>query len=369
MSNLTLNQTYETLLALLRCALHGQEKPPKVVDFSAVIREARRQTVDGLLYGLSKIEVAPEQRLKLMQWLGGWPMLEQVSRHFNAEVVELAKAFDAAGIRYVVLKGQASATAYPHPLLRRPGDIDIYVAPQHFRSATALLLHRGYVPDHQTALHDTFRKGDIEVEVHRELQPMQWPATARRLRKMVATEVDQVEEWHHHVEIEGYQVAVLPPHLNVILLTAHTLVHASHGGVGLREVVDWMMVQQHSHEQIDETLLRKGLKQLHLERFYRMLAAISVEYLGASAKTLLHTDEHLYHPVDGWRAQQLLQWIIRTGKHGCVRKSGQGLSSIAVYYMEFLINAFRFFSWSPTEFVASPPQMLKRAFLRLKFWK
>ena len=49
MSNLTLNQTYETLLALLRCALHGQEESPKVVDFSAVIREARRQTVDGLL--------------------------------------------------------------------------------------------------------------------------------------------------------------------------------------------------------------------------------------------------------------------------------------------------------------------------------
>ena len=41
MSNLTLNHTYETLLALLRCALHGQEESPKVVDFSAVIREAR----------------------------------------------------------------------------------------------------------------------------------------------------------------------------------------------------------------------------------------------------------------------------------------------------------------------------------------
>ena len=87
-----------------------------------------------------------------------------------------------------------------------------------------------------------------------------------------------MEEWHHHVEIDGYQVAVLPPHLNVILLTAHTLVHASHGGVGLREVVDWIMVQQQSHEQIEETLLRNGLKYLHLGRFYRMLAAISVEY-------------------------------------------------------------------------------------------
>lgn len=369
MSNLTLNHTYETLLALLRCALHGQEESPKVVDFSAVIREARRQTVDGLLYGLPKIDVAPEQRFQLMQWLGGWPMLEQVSRNFNAEVVELAKPFDAAGIRYVVLKGQASATAYPHPLLRRPGDIDIYVAPQHFQSATALLLQRGYAPDHQTALHDTFKKGDIEVEVHHELQPMQWCATARRLRRMVAKEVDQVEEWHHHVEIDGYQVAVLPPHLNVILLTAHTLVHASHGGVGLREVVDWMMVQQQSHEQIDEALLRNGLKYLHLERFYRMLAAISVEYLGANAKTLLHKDEHLYHPVDGWRAQQLLRWIVRTGKHGSVRKSGKSFSSVAHYYIEFFINAFRFFSWSPTEFLASPPQMMKRAFLRLKFWK
>jgi len=369
MSNLALPHTYETLFSLLRNALHSDESIPSISNFSAIIREARRQTVDGLLYGLAKMEVIPEERAALMQWLGGWPMLEKVSHEFNAEVVALAKIFDAAQIRYVVLKGQASAVVYPHPLLRRPGDIDIYVAPHHFEKATELLLHRGYVPDHQTELHDTFRKGNIEVELHRALQPMQWPGTARRLRQRVEHEVDEVSEWQHYVEINNYKVAVLPPHLNVILLTAHALVHASHGGVGLREVVDWMLVQQHFHEKLDASLLRQGLQQLHLTRFYRMLSVISMEYLGANASALLHFRGKPYDSVDCQRAQQLLQWIMRTGKHGSIRKQEIGWKGNLQYYAEFLTNAFRFYSWSPTEFVASPPQMLKRALKQVCRWK
>ena len=100
-----------------------------------------------------------------------------------------------------------------------------------------------------------------------------------------------------------------------------------------------------------------------------MLAAISVEYLGANAKTLLHKDEHLYHPVDGWRAQQLLRWIVRTGKHAVFARVERAYQVSLTIISSFSSNAFRFFSWSPTEFLASPPQMLKRAFLRLKFWK
>ena len=46
-----MNSTYYTLFTLLRAALHGDEIP-EVPNFSVLLQEARKQTVDGLLYGL-----------------------------------------------------------------------------------------------------------------------------------------------------------------------------------------------------------------------------------------------------------------------------------------------------------------------------
>ena len=54
-----------------------------------------------------------------------------------------------------------------------------------------------------------------------------------------------------------------------------------------------------------------------------MLAAISVEYLGANAKTLLHKDEHLYHQLmdgvlsscyDGSSAQENMAVFVRVAR-------------------------------------------------------
>ena len=49
-----MNSTYDTLFALLRAALHGDEIS-KVPNFSVLLQEAPKQTVDGLLYALPEI--------------------------------------------------------------------------------------------------------------------------------------------------------------------------------------------------------------------------------------------------------------------------------------------------------------------------
>jgi len=47
---------YDTLFALLRAALHGGDIP-EVPNFCELLGEARKQTVDGLLYALPEISV------------------------------------------------------------------------------------------------------------------------------------------------------------------------------------------------------------------------------------------------------------------------------------------------------------------------
>lgn len=56
-----MNSTYYTLFTLLRAALHGDEIP-EVPNFSVLLQEARKQTVDGLLYALPEIRVSDEER-------------------------------------------------------------------------------------------------------------------------------------------------------------------------------------------------------------------------------------------------------------------------------------------------------------------
>lgn len=425
MSKANLTSTYDLLFSLLRSALLGETCPVEIDDFATLLREAQRQAVDGLLYALPQLSVGEAERPLLKQWIGGLLPLEMANRQMNQVVVELARAFDAAHLRYVLLKGQSCAAVYPYPLLRRAGDIDLYIAPQHFDEAKCVLQNLGFVFDHQTLLHEVFDRNGINVELHRALQPMQWPPAVQHLKMMMHKEVDTVGEWQHFVEINGYNVPILPPHLNVVLLTAHIMVHATHLGIGLRQLVDWGMVLTTYGHRLDRALLKNALSQLHLTRFYRILSAFSVEYLGFSAHhfdlSLLEknnstsviaapttdsspsssasslvpssdssayssssiassSDSSTYSPsssnlkypyvsFDALRAKSLLKWSIKVGNHGMFGSSfsrnGGFLAHSCIYFYNMLLH----FWWIPTEYLGIPWYMLRRALYRLSLMK
>lgn len=222
---------------------------------------------------------------------------------------------------------------------------------------------------------------------------------------MMHKEVDTVGEWQHFVEINGYNVPILPPHLNVVLLTAHIMVHATHLGIGLRQLVDWGMVLTTYGHRLDRALLKNALSQLHLTRFYRILSAFSVEYLGFSARhfdlSLLEKDnstsviaapatdsssvvpssnssiysssssnlKHPYSSFDALRAKSLLKWSIKVGNHAMFGSSfsrnGGFLAHSCIYFYNMLLH----FWWIPTEYLGIPWYMLRRALYRLSFMK
>ena len=416
MSKADLSSTYDLLFSLLRSALLGETCPVEIENFAALLREAQRQAVDGLLYALPQLSVGEAERPLLKQWIGGLLPLEMANRQMNQVVVELARAFDAAHLRYVLLKGQSCAAVYPRPLLRRAGDIDLYIAPQHFEEAKCVLQNLGFVFDHQTLLHEVFERKGVTVELHRALQPMQWPPAVKHLKQMMHKEVDTVGEWQHFVEIDGYNVPILPPHLNVVLLTAHIMVHATHLGIGLRQLVDWGMVLTTYGHRLDRALLKNALSQLHLTRFYRILSAFSVEYLGFAAHhfdlLLLEKDnstsviaasatdssasfiasspdsssivpssdsslysssssnlKHPYSSFDALRAKSLLKWSIKVGNHARFGSSFSRNGGFLAHSCIYFYNMLQHFWWIPTEYLGIPWYMLRRALYRLSLIK
>lgn len=357
-----LENTYDVLLSLLRSALHGTNDAQEVPNLQKVLSEARRQTVFGLLYSLPQLQVSPSERPLLLQWLGHLPHFEATNRMLNAAVVELARSFDTHNIRYVVMKGQVCATAYPQPLLRHPGDIDIYIAPQHFEAACKLVQQLGYSFTESALHHDCFEKDNIEVELHRILQPLQWPPAAKALRKMMQEEVDNVEQWQHFTHIDEYPVAVLPPHLNMVLLTAHALIHATHQGVGLRQLIDWMMTLQQAQSALNREKLLSALQQLHLFSFYRILAAFSVEFLGMDAHLAQFSEARPYNSHDALRAHRLFRWVVQAGNHGVQRTAFGQRGGFLTNGWTYLRLMMQFFRWAPTEYLGLPWYVLIRAF-------
>ena len=91
-----------------------------------------RQAILGV--GFCGIEKLPKEQKPpyelLLQWLAFIQQIENQNRLLNERCEKLQKMFAEAGFATIILKGQGNALMYPNPLLRQPGDIDIWVLPK-----------------------------------------------------------------------------------------------------------------------------------------------------------------------------------------------------------------------------------------------
>lgn len=354
-----MNSTYDTLFALLRAALHGGDIP-KVGNFSELLREARKQTVDGLLYALPEISVRDSERPALLQWIAGMPRLEQVNREMEMHASRLSALLEKHDVRHAIMKGQTCAAYYPQPLLRRSGDIDVYIVPDDFQKACRALESLNFEKEEVLMQHSSYRKGSLFVELHWVMQHFQWIPTHRRLLTIFNEEIAPQLNSQYTMQIAGRKIYVLPPEMNIVLLTAHPLMHIVNTGIGLRQVIDWMMVLKGTREKINTAKLYDQLNQLHLLRAFRMLAYLCCTYLGMDEETAcISSDGKAYNKQDGKRGERALKWIMQTGNFGHAMQFDDD-STDARRHFYFLINFFRFFSLNPTEMMAWPWMKLYR---------
>lgn len=343
---------YAELFALLRCVLHGGEAA-EVTDFRSLIAEARKQTVDGMLYGLPAVRVRPEEEMERLQWIGQVGRLKATGERMNRDVAGMARTFDRHGIHYAVMKGQTCAAYYPEPLYRRSGDIDVYVVADHFDRAAQLLETLGFVLVDRTMLHSTFERGGLTIELHFALQKLQHIPYYRRLQRITREAFDQ-NETPSKMTIGGYAVTVLPPELNVLLLTVHAFNHVVSGGLGLRQVVDWQVVLAATAATLRWETLMGWLEETGMRRMFEVMAYLNVTRLGM--------DESLFsaHGVDIRServrrvGEKLLCWIETCGNFGKEMDLGEGRVRFVRYYGLFLFNLVRFFRLCPLEMLAWP---------------
>lgn len=255
--------TDQLVAELLSYSLFETEFCPDEAITADVLEELKQQGVIVLLYYRLK-EFRMEEELRQ-----NWSMvcLNQIARNARLSMYEqqLLAALDEAEIPVVVLKGSSAAENYPHPELRSSGDIDLLVKPKDFERACTVLKEFGCAGSHANAAarHAGFRFYETEIELHRRFADMDDPVSAELLDSLLFAAMDRAEK--HRLPSSENGLVILQ-HLNHHLMT----------GLGLRQVIDWMMF---ADKQLDVEFLTLadsvGLKELALS-----VTQMCQQYLG-----------------------------------------------------------------------------------------
>lgn len=219
-----------------------------------------------------------------------------------------------AGLRPLVVKGIVCRNLYSKPDCRISADEDVLIRSEEFEKCDAILLGEGYqrsdvdvenLPQEVGYRHP--QKG-VYIELHLALFAEESGAYGH-LNK----EFDEVFENCICEEIQGRKIWTLCPTEHLFYLICHSFKHFLHGGFGIRQVCDMIMMAEHYGKQIDWQKIQKDLKRLKMEVYWNALVQIGTDYLGFSYEKAGYPESMREFEVD---CNPMLNDLLDSGIYG-----------------------------------------------------
>ena len=287
------------IFELLKASLFT-EAPVEMEDWEAVFTEMKNQAVAALPGEWLKTHLdAPPWMNYCYRQQAYWIKL----MHEQDQLIRLLKEH---GIPCVIIKGAAAAMYYPHPTLRTMGDIDVLVKRGDLGRAAGLLEGSEYrltCDKAEARYHYNYSKHNISIELHKRL-----PVIDDESEELLSLFEDGIDrrEWR---AAESFCFPVLPVCLNGLVLIFHMNQHLR-DGLGLRQIVDWMMYVD-SLLPIEWEELRILLKQTGMERFALTSTVMCQKYLGL---------RQIVEECEDYPTDALMDYLLEQGNFG--RKVG-----------------------------------------------
>lgn len=315
------SRVYIAFFSLLKSGLWQKEMLAPYVfplsddEWQGVYDESVRQTVQGIVFeGLSFLpgDQFPPEPLFLC-WLAQVAQIEDNNVRSEQRIIELGQFFAAAGIKFVLKKGQSAATLYREPHLRVCGDIDLYFTTiADYHRAGHLVRSRGIDIHKRPDGSQEYVWNDIMVEHHSTLIDLKSPFLYIYLRRL------ELEKGFDTLTFGGYEdtpVAVPGKELNLLMLNAHIMKHAFISGVGLRQLCDLARAYYSYGGQYDAAELKHIYGKAHMLRWTGMLHNFLVTHLGLEEK-------YLPYPPSIVSTEKLLCSVITGGNFGQLMSDG-----------------------------------------------
>ena len=302
--------TVEVLLHLVRLAL-GKEQEcslPDGVVWEEVETLAAQPGLSAVI--VDGVERLPEgqrpPKVVLLQWIGevlqGY---EYRFEQYKKAISELAAFYNEHGFKMMVLKGYACSLDWPKPEHRPCGDIDIWLFGQQAAADKALgswfKVHGAESEiDNSHHHHSVFEWQGFTVENHYDFINTQAHRSSRRFeRKLkelaefkvqslelsVQSQLKECSDDSREIpsaELKGTTIYLPGADFNFLFLLRHMANHFVGKEMTLRQLLDWALLIEHHHEEIDWKEDLAFLEENGLLRYFNLMALICVERLGFS---------------------------------------------------------------------------------------
>lgn len=209
-----------------------------------------------------------------------------------------------------ILKGTAAAVYYPQPLLRAMGDIDFIVPAEYFGQVKNLLIQSDYTLNKEKendTRHISFTKNQILFEMHHRFGHDEMN---------IDYYIERCYERRELCSITNTSFPMLPKLENGLVLLAHLRQHLF-SGIGMRQVIDWMMyVDRELSDEYWDEVFKKEASSLGMEKLAVTTTRLCQMYFG------LKSDINWCSDADEKLCDRLLESIIQSGNFG--HNNGEG---------------------------------------------
>lgn len=185
----------------------------------------------------------------------------------NYEGKQVLNALSAAGMDCIALKGWEMQKLYPESFMRQMADLDILVRPYSFNRIKTVMEGLGFkVGSESSWKHDSFRKGEVHVEMHKRLTD-----DSRAIQKW------EESMWDRAVPTEDTHVYRMTAEDYYIFHFVHLHKGFMNGSLGLRRIVDTWLLQK---QNVDMDMVRNELQRFGLLTFHERMVKLSRAALG-----------------------------------------------------------------------------------------
>lgn len=339
-------------LELLQISLGSRDnfsEDPSAEKWDALYEESEKQSVTGfMLVGIEKLPKAqrPPQEL-LLQWIGVGQMIEQQNKQVNKRCVDIEKFFADSGFRSCILKGQGNSLMYTNPMLRQPGDIDIWI--DGSKDEIISFVHGKYPDANVTDHHVEFPiYDDVEVEVHYKPFVAVSVKYDERFKEYWGAFKD--EQFSHKGSLPNGVGEICFPTIgfNIVFQMAHMMKHFFSEGLGTRHIIDYYYVLRSAHDVgLKDKDYSDTFSQLGMKRFAEAVMWVLEVACGMPK-------EWIACEVDEKRGRLLLDEIMAGGNfgHGDTRLAKKMMTKSAT--LSIIMKNLKMVKLFPEEAIMAP---------------
>lgn len=218
----------------------------------------------------------------------------------EAEKEAIFKALEENKIDYMPMKGSIIKYLYPTIDMRSMADLDIYFDDAKSAEVRKILINLGYeVKSYKKSNHDTYVKIPfMNIEMHRDLFGESYAISRYYKNFWPRLEKTKTDRCEYQFNINDYYV----------FMVAHSSVHFSFGGMGIRNVIDEFIYLNKYQNKLDYFYIEEELKSIGIYKFESNLKKLSSYWF--EDKELNEEDTKLM--------EKMADYIIESGTYGTI---------------------------------------------------